>query len=320
MDVLSLLGSTLGLGMMAGLNLYATVLAVGVGIRFGWIHPVGAFAHLQVLADPWVLGIAAAAFLVEFLADKIPWVDSLWDGFHTVIRPLGAALLGITAAGGMDPASRVVLGILTGAVAFTGHTTKAGTRLAINHSPEPFSNIALSLGEDFVAVFGSWLAAAHPLIALGLVVAFLLLFAVFAPILWRLLQTEWIAWTGALRHLLGYASQRPELPAAFQGQVRGPILLSVQAIAGSGVSGLKNSFGYLCLTDRELVFCARRWFRREVRRIARPAAASPRLGRGILLDTLRLTANGRTVEFLLPKDQRVWSEQFPTLLSPAHAG
>jgi hypothetical protein len=181
MDVLSLLGSTLGLGMMAGLNLYATVLAAGLGIRFGWIHPAGAFAHLQILADPWVLGIAGAAFLVEFLADKIPWVDSLWDGFHTVIRPLGAALLGITAAGGMDPASRVVLGILTGAVAFTGHTAKAGTRLAVNHSPEPFSNIALSLGEDFIAVFGSWLAAAHPLIALGLVVAFLLLFAGFAP-------------------------------------------------------------------------------------------------------------------------------------------
>jgi hypothetical protein len=319
MDVLSLLGSTLGLGLMAGLNLYATILAVGLGIRFGWIHPAGAFAHLQVLADPWVLGIAGAAFLLEFLADKIPWVDSLWDGFHTVIRPVGAAVLGITAAGGMDPASRVILGILTGAVALTGHTTKAGTRLAVNQSPEPFSNIALSLGEDAVAVFGSWLAATHPLISLGLVVAFLLLFSVFAPILWRLLQTEWLAWSGAARHLFGRTAGQPELPSAFCDEISRPVLLSVHAIAGPGVRGLKNSYGYLCVTDQELIFCARRWFRREVRRVERHAATSPRFQRGVLLDTLRLTANNRTVEFLIPKDQRAWSERLPTLLSTTHA-
>lgn len=118
--------------------------------------------HLQELVDPWVLGIATVAFLLEFLAHKIPWVDSLWDGFHTFIRPVGAAVRGITAAGGLDPTSCVVLGLLTGTVALTGHTAKAGTRLAVNHSPEPFSNIALSLGEDASSVFGSWLAVTPP--------------------------------------------------------------------------------------------------------------------------------------------------------------
>jgi len=307
MDLLPLLGSTLGLGMMAGLNLYATVLAVGLGVRFGFIHLDSAFSRLEVLADPWVLGVAGAAFLIEFVADKIPWVDSLWDSFHTVIRPVGAVLLGVTAAGGMDPASRTVIGLLAGAVALTGHTTKAGTRLAVNHSPEPFSNIALSLGEDAVAIGGAWLAMSHPLVALGLVLLLVALFAIFAPVLVRLLRLEAAAVSGALRWLFGAEAAPPALPAEYHDEIKDPPQACLEAIAGNGVRGLKNSSGYLCLTGAEVIFCARRWFRRQVRRVPRDSVASWELRRGFLLDTLRFVANGAPVEFLLPKDQRRWS-------------
>jgi hypothetical protein len=313
MDILSLLGSTLGLGMMAGLNLYATVLALGLGIRFHLIHLPSTFSHLGVLADPWVLGVAGFAFIVEFAADKVPWVDSAWDSFHTVIRPAGAALLALTAAGGLDPATRTILALLTGAVALTGHTAKAGTRLAVNHSPEPFSNIALSLSEDAVAVFGTWLAVTHPWIAGCFVAAFLVLFAVFAPRLWRLLRLEWIALRGAVRHLFGSQGHAASLPPQLQSELKDPSVVCIEAIAGPGVRGLGNSHGYLCRTEREMVFIAKRAFRRQVRRVAISTIESSALRKGILLDTLSFTAAGTRTEFLVPKDQRPGSERLAAL-------
>ncbi|MEO8658127.1 MAG: DUF4126 domain-containing protein [Bryobacteraceae bacterium] len=319
MDILSLLGSTLGLGMMAGLNLYATVLALGLGIRFHFIHLPATFSHLEVLADPWVLGIAGFAFIVEFAADKVPWVDSAWDSFHTVIRPVGAAILALTAAGGLDPATRTILALLTGAVALTGHTAKAGTRLAVNHSPEPFSNIALSLTEDTVAVFGTWLAVTHPWIAGALVAVFLVLFAIFAPRLWRLLHLEWTALRGALRHLLGFEDQHASLPPGPQSELKDPSLFCIEAIAGPGVRGLKNSHGYLCLTDREMVFIASRAFRRHVRRVPISTIEASTLRKGILIDTLSFTAAGTRIEFLVPKDQRHGSERLAMLQSQGTA-
>jgi len=303
MDILSLLGSTLGLGMMAGLNLYATVLALGLGIRFHLIHLPATFSHLDVLADPWVLGVAGFAFLVEFAADKVPWVDSFWDSFHTVIRPVGAAVLALTAAGGLDPATRTILALLTGAVALTGHTAKAGTRLAVNHSPEPFSNIALSLSEDTVAVFGTWLAVTHPWIAGGLVAAFLVLFAIFAPRLWRLLRLEWTALRGALRHLFGSRDSEASLASG------------IEAVAGPGVRGLRNSHGHLSLTDREMVFIANRAFHRQERRVAISTIESCVLRKGILLDTLSFTVAGGRIEFLVPKDNRHRTERLAALLA-----
>lgn len=313
MDILSLLGSTLGLGLMAGLNLYATVLAVGVGIRFGLIHLNSSFGQLQVLAEPWVIGVAAALFAIEFLADKVPWVDSLWDAIHTVVRPAGAAVLGLTAGGGLDPASRLVLGLLTGAVALTGHTTKAGTRLAANHSPEPVSNIVLSLGEDAFAIFGSWLAIQHPFVTLGLVFAFLVVFAVFTPVLSRLLGLEWTALSGAMKYLFGTETRTTGLPEPYRKELGAQPLACLQAIAGGGVRGLKNSCGYLCLTDGEVTFFAKRWFRRHARRVARAAVQSMEFRKGVLIDSLVLAVNGVSVEFLLPKDQRRESERFAAL-------
>lgn len=200
METIQLLGSAMGIGFVSGLNLYATVLTVGLGIRFHFITLNPTFSKLEILDSWYVLVAAGVLFLLEFFADKIPWVDSLWDAIHTLIRPLGAAALGATAIGSVD-AQAAVIAVLCGGIALTGHSAKAGTRLLVNHSPEPFSNIVLSLGEDLLAVFGSWLAIKHPIVMFVLVLLFLIGFAWFAPKSFRLMRVEYTAAIALLKKL-----------------------------------------------------------------------------------------------------------------------
>ncbi|WP_321474634.1 DUF4126 domain-containing protein [uncultured Paludibaculum sp.] len=189
MDAIHLLATTLGLGFAAGLRLYSTVLGLGLAIRFGVLHLPPTLQGLEVLANPAVLIAAGVAFAAEFVGDKIPWVDSVWDAVHTVIRPIGAVVLAATAFADLDPVVRLVLVILCGGVALTSHATKAATRLAVNHSPEPFSNAALSLMGDVAAPFMVWLTTSHPIIALFLVIGFLFVFVWLAGRIWRLLRS-----------------------------------------------------------------------------------------------------------------------------------
>ncbi len=170
MDTISTLGSLMGLGLVSGIRLYSTVLVVGLGIRFGLIHPSQHLEGLDVLASLPVLIIAGVAYVIEFLADKIPVVDTAWDVIHTLIRPVGAAVVAATALGPVDPALKVGAILLAGSIALSGHSAKAGTRAAINASPEPFTNIGASLGEDGLVLGGVWLAFAHPIVALVIVV------------------------------------------------------------------------------------------------------------------------------------------------------
>src|SRR5690606_38849455 len=130
---------------------------------------------------------AGVVYVVEFFADKIPWLDNAWDSIHTFIRPMGAAFLAMAAVTNVDPVAEFAIMLLCGSVALTTHATKAGTRVAVNTSPEPFSNIAISSAEDVVAVGGTWLAFQYPLIMLGIVLVFLVIFVWMAPKLWRLL-------------------------------------------------------------------------------------------------------------------------------------
>src|SRR6202795_3471311 len=159
MSPLETLSLVLGAGFSSGLNLYATIATLGLLQRFGVIHLPAA---LQVLAHPWVLGIAIALYLIEFLADKIPYVDSVWDLIHTAIRPPAAALLAYGAAGAAPPEWRWGAALLAGGVALTSHGTKASARAAVNASPEPFTNWTLSLVEDILAVWLTWMATVHP--------------------------------------------------------------------------------------------------------------------------------------------------------------
>ena len=139
--------------------LYLTVFVTGLAIHFHWITLAPAYQSLDVLGNPWIIIVAGILYFLEFFADKIPWVDSIWDAVHTVIRPIGGALLAIQVLGHPNPAFTVIVALLGGGTSLISHTAKAATRLTTNTSPEPFSNIALSVGED-AAVLGG-LALIH---------------------------------------------------------------------------------------------------------------------------------------------------------------
>ena len=172
MNPLQTLGLALGAGFSSGLNLYATVATLGVLQRFGVIHLPPALA---IVAHPIVLGIAIALYIIEFLADKVPYLDTIWDALHTFIRPPAAAVLAYGAAAAAPPEWRWAAALLAGGVALTSHTAKASTRAAVNTVPEPFSNWALSIGEDLLAVWLTWFTAAHPVATIVIVIALLIL-------------------------------------------------------------------------------------------------------------------------------------------------
>ena len=166
-DTAGPIGAALGLAVASGLSLYGAVFISGLAIRLGWIHLAPGWAGLSVLADPVVLGVSGVLFAVEFLADKIPVVDSLWDAVHTVIRPVGGALLASRALGELSPAAEVLALLLLGGATLVTHAAKATARLAVNTSPEPVSNVLVSLTENGLVAVAVWMALAHPLLALG---------------------------------------------------------------------------------------------------------------------------------------------------------
>ena len=185
MNPLEALGLAFGAGFSSGLNLYATVATLGLLQRFGVIHLP---PSLEVVANPIVLAIAVALYLIEFVADKIPWLDSIWDAVHTFVRPPAAAVIAYGAAASVAPEWRWAAALLAGGVALTAHGTKASTRAAVNTVPEPFSNWALSFGEDLLAVWLTWFTAAHPLASIVIVVALLILCAFLLYYLFRFLR------------------------------------------------------------------------------------------------------------------------------------
>lgn len=185
MDLITLASAALGLSALAGLNLYLTVFAVGLSIRLGWLQLVPEMAGLEILSHPVVLILAGMLVLVEFIADKIPWVDSLWDAVHTLIRPLGAVFLSLGVVGMTDPLLAVMAGLLGGGLALTTHLSKTSARLLVNTSPEPVSNTVVSILEDLVVLGGVGLILWDPWLALVVVLFFLALFIWLAPKLLR---------------------------------------------------------------------------------------------------------------------------------------
>lgn len=164
MDLLVTAGRTLGFSLAAGVNLYATVAMLGLATHFGLVALPAQFA---VFDNPWVIGVALALYVVEFVADKVPWIDTMWDTAHTLVRPLGGALIAVSTLGEAAPWMQALVAVMGGTIAAGGHLTKAGTRAAVNVSPEPFTNWALSLaGDAFVLGLGT-LALTYPLLALA---------------------------------------------------------------------------------------------------------------------------------------------------------
>jgi hypothetical protein len=176
-ELLTSLGRTLGFSFAAGINLYATVAMLGLASRFGWVDLPPQY---DVFDSNWIIGAAAALYIVEFFADKIPWVDSLWDAVHTVIRPIGGALIAVASIGSATPSTQAIVALAGAALAASSHLTKAGTRAIANTSPEPFSNWILSLLEDGFVVALGVLALRYPLAAAVVVLVCLTLIVVFA--------------------------------------------------------------------------------------------------------------------------------------------
>jgi Domain of unknown function (DUF4126) len=173
------------LAFASGLNLYATVAVLGLSSHYGLVSLPEQF---RAFDNPVVIGAALTLYLIEFVADKVPWLDSVWDAVHTAVRPIGGALVATTALGDASPLATTLAALLGGSVAMTTHLTKAGTRAAVNTSPEPFSNWILSLGEDVLAIGISYVALQHPMLALTIAVALLIAIAAFSFVLVRALR------------------------------------------------------------------------------------------------------------------------------------
>ena len=185
MNVIEILGLGLGAAWTSGINLYATVAALGLLQHYGWARLPGG---LDVLDNWWIIGIAIALYVVEFVADKVPYVDTVWDTVHTFIRVPAGAILALSATTDLNPAVQTVALLLGGGLALSTHGTKATARAAANTSPEPFTNWALSIFEDVFAIGAIVLAVLHPAVILVVILIFLLVLAWLLPKVLRRLR------------------------------------------------------------------------------------------------------------------------------------
>jgi len=185
MSVIEQLGAALGLATLSGLNLYLTVLVAGCAVRFHWLELAESYQQLAILGNHWVIGVAGVMFVIQFFADKVPWLDSLWDVVHTVIRPAGAIFLALAVLGKTSPEASVIACLLAGTAALSTHGVKAGLRAFLNLSPEPVSNTVASITEDGLVLGGLALIGLSPAIALFLFVGVVVLCTALAIWLWK---------------------------------------------------------------------------------------------------------------------------------------
>ena len=346
-DIVTLLASTLGIGFLSGFRLYASIFAVGAAVRWHLLHVKQHLASLAVLGDTRILIVAGVLAAVEFLADKVPWIDSAWDSIHSVIRPVAATLLAATALGEFDAGTKTILALLAGTVALSTHSAKAATRLVVNHSPEPFTNVALSLVEDAAAPTALWLISTHPLIFLTGLSIFLGIIAFVGPRVYRLLRLEIVSfgalinkWFGsgtALRlptpdHLAGPGKAR-QLWEAMNGKLEilpEPLARTIEEAlpvasppAGlrcaptKSIRRLRRSIGYLCLAGDHLVFVTRRMFRYRIHAIPLAEVRDFRLSGGLLVDDLVIETTKVPLRFDVFKTAAAGAEpqQAPALSS-----
>ena len=309
----------LGLATLAGVNLYLTVFATGLAIHFHWITLAPQYQSLEVLGNPWIISIAGVLYLLEFFADKVPWVDSIWDAVHTVIRPIGGALLAIQVLGHPSPAFMVIVALLAGGTSLIAHTAKAATRLASNTSPEPFSNIGLSLGEDAAVLGGLALMHFNPLLALIIFLMGIGTFFYFAPRILRAMKTKiWLAW----KKLNGPADRSVpvQLPTTLPTRLASmfnrenllgeTIAWTARCISGRGRRIPANLFGALVATKEEphrVLFVTRK-FARRIDLEDSVVSHEPRF----LLENLVISpvaAKGPKYSFIFPRSDAAMVEQ-----------
>jgi len=307
METLQMLATALGLATLAGLNLYLTVLVTGLAVRLGWVVLPSDLAPLEILADPWVIGVAAVLYVLEFFADKVPWIDSVNDAVHTAIRPVGGMLLAVLALGDAHPTVKVVAAILAGGAAFTAHAAKSGVRLAANASPEPVSNIVLSVGEDLFVLGALAFLAANPVLAGALLVLMVVgAWFVLPRIARGIRAVAWLAWRKLNAPAGGCEPAARKLPASCDLSLRrasgatAPFHDSARCLSLGGPSLPKNLFGWLVALDDKaaaIYFVAPRFLRGNlVLQIANPASSER--STGFLSEQLTIVpADGKPFRF-----------------------
>ncbi|HEY2573463.1 MAG TPA: DUF4126 domain-containing protein [Verrucomicrobiaceae bacterium] len=326
MDILAQLGVALGLASLAGVNLYLTVLITGLTIRFNFLQLASSYHSLDVLAHPVVLVVAGILFAMQFLADKIPWVDSLWDSVHTVIRPVGGTLLALQALGTMPGYVKVAAALLAGGAALTTHSAKAATRLLINHSPEPVTNVAMSLAEEAGVAGGVALTLLKPVLALVIFSAVIVVIWMIYPRLWRLSRTTmWLAWHKLkLPGRMTDADPRVELQSEVNRELRDWLQvgagLNEHDVAwtvachtgkGKGVRGLcANLSGVLVAPSRPgcVYFAGLKGWRSRVFKVPLDEGAKVEVASKFLSENVLINHNGLRAVFRFPREQFATAE------------
>ncbi len=276
MELIAQLGSIMGLSFISGINLYATVAVVGISTKFDLIQglPLG----FEVLANDAVIFVALLLYFVEFFMDKIQGLDTLWDGLHTIIRPLGGALIALMQVGEASLAVEVIVFMLGASLASAAHITKAGTRIVVNASPEPVSNILVSLGEDIGVVGLSFLTMAYPKLSFFLTLIFLVLILFFLPLLFRVIRMLFGSFFFRIRSFFlrdMKESTLLSLPFSYdiffeEKREKGEeILWSVRAFSVRIPSVRRFTRMYMVITTKKVYCIYRRWFSFRIRQLAR---------------------------------------------------
>ena len=323
MSPASTLAGILGLAVTSGVNLYLTVLAVGLAQRFHWV--AGLPPELGILAHPLVLIAASLLFLLEFFADKIPFVTVLWDGLHTFVRPVGGALLALGLAEKLPPALQVLALLAGGTIALGTHGGKMGFRLLAHTAPEPATHSLISVAEDLGVLGLLALAYSHPWVAIPILVAIILAAAAMLPLVFRILRFLLAALAGRFRAGFGQRNgARPprwaslallELDPAGGGD-------TVRAFARKVPGAPRLTSGFLARPGGRWTFVYPGWFRTKALPLGEDGEALARLDPGLVWDALILVRAGRSQVFLVPKD---WSgalarHRIPLLRSPPQEG
>lgn len=292
MDFAQGMSSLLGIGLASGLNVYAVVLTVGLAQRLGWLH--GLPDGLAVLAHPVVLGVAGLMYLAEFVADKVPGFTPIWDGVHTFIRPVGAALVAFGAFGNLDPVTRAVAMLAAGGLALGSHATKMGTRLAAHAVPDPVTHSAISVAEDFSVVGIILLAYNYPWVALPVLLAMVVGIVVALPFLFRVLGFLLRTLRG---RLLSFAKLDVSSEIPSWARENGARTLLGYIRTGPGVGRLRKAYWKVMPGGGSLKI--RGWLGEKAIGVGAPG----RLVEGLFLDYVEMsTSDGKPVSLYLTKD------------------
>jgi hypothetical protein len=311
------LATVLGLSFASGINLYAAVLTLGLGIRFGWFSNLP--AQLDVFGHPAVIGVAAALFLAEFVADKVPFFTPFWDAIHTVIRPLGGALLAMQTTAYINPVVSALAALAGGAIALGSHSSKASFRLLAHAAPDPGTHSLISLLEDCGAVTLVALAINNPDVALPLLAVLIGLVALFSPLLFRTIRFILSGVFGRIRSWFSHAASA-DVPIWVTEQIKRQELPDSTAVvrcftrSSRLMARLRDS--YLLHAHDQWWLVQRRIFGTGRKMLADTGIGTASIEEGIVYDVLTLAfAAKKPQSFYLTKE---WSDSARKLVAAVH--